>query len=48
MMEKKGYGIRDIQTTAVHANVATTEIYLDQHRSELSKVALELPQRPKT
>lgn len=46
-MEDAGHSLREIQKSAVHASVTTTEGYLDQHRDRLSDVRLVLPVRPK-
>lgn len=46
-MEAAGYSLRDIQLSAAHASVTTTEGYLEQHRDRISEAAIDLPQRPK-
>ncbi len=45
-MEDAGADLREIQKSAVHASVTTTEVYLEQHRDRLSDARLSLPERP--
>lgn len=46
-MEKQGYNLREIQMSAVHASVTTTEGYVEQHRDRLSDARIALPERPR-
>lgn len=46
-MEDMGVDLREIQKSAVHASVTTTEGYLDQHRDRVVDVRLKEPERPK-
>jgi integrase len=45
-MEAQGYTLREIQTSAAHTDLATTQIYLDQYRERLSEARLVAPARP--
>lgn len=45
-MEELGHDLREIQNSAVHSSVTTTEGYLDQHRVRLSDASIGLPERP--
>lgn len=45
IMETLGYGVREIQKSAAHASMTTTEVYLDQYRDRLSDVHMPLPPR---
>lgn len=44
-MEKMGFDLREIQKSAAHASVTTTEGYLEQHRDRLSDARILLPPR---
>lgn len=44
-MEKMGFDLREIQKSAAHSSVTTTEGYLDQHRERLSDARIPLPER---
>ena len=46
-MESLGFDVREIQLSAAHANMSTTEGYLEQYRARLSDARLPLPFRPK-
>lgn len=48
MMEEMGYDLREIQKSAAHSSVTTTEGYLDQHRERLSDAWIPLPERKKS
>lgn len=45
VMESLGADLRDIQNSAAHATMGTTEIYLDQYRDRLSSFRMPLPHR---
>jgi len=40
-----GYGVREIQKSAAHAWMTTTEEYLNQYRDRLSDIHMPLPPR---
>lgn len=42
-MEAAGYDLREIQRSAAHATISTTEGYLEQHRSRTSEAVIHLP-----
>jgi len=46
-MERMEFNVREIQKSAGHTNMATTEGYLNQHRDRHSDARLMLPERPK-
>ncbi|HXC41743.1 MAG TPA: tyrosine-type recombinase/integrase, partial [Burkholderiales bacterium] len=45
-MEKMGISLREIQLSAAHSDLATTQIYLDQYRERFSNVRMPRPIRP--
>lgn len=47
VMESLGADMREIQNSAAHATMGTTEIYLDQYRDRLSSFRMPLPERKK-